>query len=265
MNYVDTKRTRHPRGPRRTAAIGRMALCGLCLLVLTSFAPFPAQAATLQISPVSITLSPSTNASGLTLINPSDAPLYGQVRVFRWTQVDGDDHLVATDDLIASPPLIQIPGKSDQLVRLVKRQAAPAPVEQSYRLLVDELPGPDDKSRGGVTIRLRYSVPVFIEQPAQNHAQAVLSWHIAKATDHWILTVTNAGVQHAQISTVTVYGPSGAPYVVTKGLLGYVLAGASRAWKIELPANAAIGADSKVHASINTVPSDATLTLGSAE
>lgn len=253
---------------RALASIGHFVLCRPLVLsftlgfaVMTSGA---AQAATLQISPVSVNFGPATNASGLTLINPSDAALYGQVRVFRWTQVNGDDQLSPTEDLIASPPLIQVGGKADQLVRLVRRQAAPAPVEQSYRLLIDELPGPEDTTGGGVTIRLRYSVPVFIE-PALPNAQAVLTWHIVHAANHWVLSVMNTGVRHAQISGVTVYSADGTPYVVSKGLLGYALAGAGRSWQVDLPGNAAISDGSKIHAMVNAVPSDATVALGSAQ
>ena len=223
-----------------------------------------AHAATLQISPVSVNFGATTNASGLTLINPSDAALYGQVRVFRWTQANGDDQLSPTEDLIASPPLIQVAGKANQLVRLVRRQSAPVAVEQSYRLLIDELPSPEDNNGGGVTIRLRYSVPVFIE-PALPDAQATLTWHLAHTAGHWILSVKNTGVRHAQISGVTVYSPDGAPYIVSKGLLGYALAGAGRSWQVDLPNNAAIVNGSKIHAMINAAPSDATVALGSAD
>jgi fimbrial chaperone protein len=71
--------------------------------------------------------------------------------------------LEATDELIVSPPLIEIPANGEQLVRLVRRTMRPIEAEQSYRLLIDEVPMPDEPTVSGVTLRLRYSVPVFIK------------------------------------------------------------------------------------------------------
>jgi fimbrial chaperone protein len=222
-----------------------------------------AHAATLQISPVLVNFGAATNATGLTLINPSDAALYGQVRVFRWAQINGEDQLTPTEDLIASPPLIQVAGKADQLVRLVRRTTSSTPIEQSYRLLIDELPAPDENNPGGVTIRLRYSVPVFVE-PSQPNQQPVLTWQLEHSAGHWVLNVLNTGVRHAQISAVTVLGTTGTTYTISKGLLGYALAGAGRSWQVPLPNDASIANGSKIHAMINAVPSDATVALGTA-
>ncbi len=52
----------------------------LCMVTLS------AQAATLQISPVMVDLQPNESATGMTMINPGDRPLYGQMRVYRWDQ-----------------------------------------------------------------------------------------------------------------------------------------------------------------------------------
>src|SRR5579859_6455132 len=121
-----------------------------------------ARAASLQISPVMVDMSPDMNAAGITLSNPGDQPLYGQVRVFRWDQSDTDDTLEPTTDIVASPPLIQVAPHSDQLVRLVRQAHDATATEQAYRVLIDEIPRPDVATANGVTIRLRYSVPVFV-------------------------------------------------------------------------------------------------------
>lgn len=241
----------------------QLGLVGLGMVGVAVANSPSAHAATLQISPVLVSFGTATNATGLTLINPSDAALYGQVRVFRWAQIDGEDQLTPTEDLIASPPLIQVAGKAEQLVRLVRRTASATPIEQSYRLLIDELPAPDENNPGGVTIRLRYSVPVFVE-PAQADKQPILTWQLANTAGHWILSVLNTGARHAQISAVTVLGTNGTSYTISKGLLGYALAGAGRSWQVALPNDAPIANGSKIHAMINAVPSDATVALGTA-
>ncbi len=80
-----------------------------------------AQGANLQISPVSISFQPGQNAAGIQLQNNGDTPLYGQVRVYAWDQRDGVDALTPTTQLVASPPIIEIAGKSAQTIRLVRR------------------------------------------------------------------------------------------------------------------------------------------------
>jgi fimbrial chaperone protein len=210
-------------------------------------------AATLQISPVMVELAAGDNASGLTLRNPGDKPLYGQVRVFKWSQANGEEILAPTQDIVASPPLIQIPAQAEQLVRLVRPSMQPANAEQSYRLLIDELPEPDAKLADGVTIRLRYSVPVFVE-PAGPPRLPELIWSISRAAQGWQLGVENAGAHRAQISAIELVDASGKAYVLNKGLLGYALAGQHRQWPITLPSDAEIGGEMTVRAAVNASP-----------
>ncbi|WP_336604471.1 molecular chaperone, partial [Burkholderia pseudomallei] len=95
------------------------AHCWLAALTLAG-AVAPASGATLQISPVTIEMAADNPAAGVTLSNPGARPVYGQVRTFRWTQEQGDDMLAPAPELVASPPLVQIGGQGEQLVRLVR-------------------------------------------------------------------------------------------------------------------------------------------------
>ncbi|MGG2419728.1 fimbrial biogenesis chaperone, partial [Ralstonia pseudosolanacearum] len=119
-------------------------------------------AATLQISPVVVEMAAGQQASGILLRNPGATPLYGQVRAYAWDQRDGDDLLLATDTLQASPPIIQVPPQGEQLVRLVRPGAMSgdaAANETAYRLIIDEIADPAAPIVNGVVLRLRYSVP----------------------------------------------------------------------------------------------------------
>jgi fimbrial chaperone protein len=86
-----------------------------------------AYGANLQISPVSISFQPGQNSAGIQLQNNGDTPLYGQVRVYAWDQRDGIDALTPTTQLVASPPIIEIAGKSAQTI-------GAAPAQQSVTL-----------------------------------------------------------------------------------------------------------------------------------
>jgi len=222
-----------------------------------------AHAATLQISPVMVDLQANENAAGITLRNPGDQPLYGQVRVFRWDQANGDDTLTPTGDVVASPPLVQIAGQADQLVRLVQiAHAAPTqpPAEASYRIMIDELPQANAAPATGVQVRLRYSVPVFIE-PAGAPGQPKLSWHMMHDGQGWILSVNNTGAKHAQIARVRVVSQAGKVYDINPGLLGYALAERTRQWQVPIPLDADLSGKVTVQASVNSEPIVATVTM----
>ncbi|GAB3788150.1 fimbrial biogenesis chaperone [Dyella agri] len=217
------------------------------------------QAASLQISPVTVDMPSNANAVGITLSNPGDRPLYGQVRVFRWGQNDKGDTLDATGDMAASPPLIQVAPRGDQLVRLVRQSVGAVTTEQCYRVLIDEIPRPDAEAANGVTIRLRYSVPIFIH-PAGAIGQPVLSWQLLRAPQGWLLRVANAGNRHGQIGKVELVA-AGKTLTLNKGLLGYVLAGRTQQWKVDLDPDATLQGPLTIRASINGRPSEAAVAV----
>lgn len=212
-----------------------------------------ARASSLQISPVMVELLPGQNASAMTLRNPGKEPIYGQVRVFRWDQAPDDDKLEASEDLVASPPLIRIEPQGEQLVRLVRRDGSAVTDERSYRVLVDEVPNLDATPGNGVNIRLRYSVPVFIE-PAGPPAPPRLSWELRRDGAQWQLRVSNAGGRRAQLVAVQLIGADGTAHEINRGLLGYVLAGRTRQWTIALDENLAARGPLKLRANLNAQP-----------
>ena len=197
-----------------------------------------ANGANLQISPVSISFQPGQNAAGIQLQNNGDTPIYGQVRVYAWDQKDGADVLTPTTSLVASPPVIEIAANSAQTIRLVRRAGAAAAngAEQTYRILIDELPR-GDSQQGNVAIRLQYSVPAFV-LPADTQAAPALEWSTFQRAGAWHLRAINNGALHAQIGATTLrLGTQNIE--LSKGLLGYALPGRSREW--QLPPDVAKG------------------------
>jgi fimbrial chaperone protein len=205
-------------------------------------------AASLQISPVIVTLSAADTAAYVHLDNVTERALYGQVRVFRWDQTIDEDVLANTDAIVASPPLIQIAAGRKQLIRLVRTDHEPIATEQAYRILIDEIPSPEDPSGTSVAVRLRYSVPLFVSPLSRS--RAVLGWDIHSSANGSYLLIRNEGARRAQIAAVEVVSGK-RRYLVSSGLLGYALAGRTRQWK--LPAGVALDARSKVrvHATVN--------------
>jgi fimbrial chaperone protein len=212
----------------------------------------PAAAASLQISPVLINLRASQAAGGINLQNQGERPLYGQVRVYAWEQRGGEDILTPTDELVASPPIMEVAPKSSQTIRLVRRGGAVPGPERAYRLLIDEIPRGDEPG-SGVAIRLQYSVPVFVA-PADAAAAPALVWTVVRRDNAWMLELKNGGGLHAQVGAATLVDGTGKEYELSRGLLGYALAGRERAWRLPLAPATRLSGAMTVRANVNARP-----------
>lgn len=231
----------------------RMRLWHWIVVALLALAGAGAGAASLQISPVMITLRAGQGASGLNMQNMGETPVYGQVRVYLWQQKDGDDVLTPTQDVVASPPIIQIGAKSSQVIRLVRRSEQLPGAELCYRILIDEIPKDENGPAVGVDIRLRYSVPMFV-LPADERGAPALAWAVSKKDGHWLLRVRNSGKQRAQIGALELNNAAGQQFVIAPGLFGYVLAGRVREWRLPTPDDADLNGTLAVKANINSRP-----------
>jgi len=208
------------------------------------------QGANLQISPVTLNFRAEQGAAGINLQNLGDQPMYGQVRVFAWDQRDGEETLAPTQELVASPPIVEIAANSRQTIRLVRAQAGPVAQEKTYRVLIDEVSRDDDTGRSGVDIRLRYSVPVFV-LPAGAPGKEVLDWQVFRNKGEWMLRIRNSGNFHAQIGAMTFTNQAGKEFVISKGLFGYVLAARMRVWRLPVGGEAELDGPLSIAVNVN--------------
>lgn len=194
-----------------------------------------AHAASLQVAPTSVVVQARENASGLTLSKTGNANLHAQVRVYRWTQVDGEDRLEETREVAVSPPMIKLAAGAQQLVRII-RLGAPGQAEASYRVIVDELPvdagGDGGAAKPGLQFALRYSVPVFLMPAGAGGVAPDLHARMVDDGGRRWLEVRNAGTGHAQLADLDFVDVAGHRTSVGAGLAGYVLAGQARRWPL---------------------------------
>lgn len=190
-----------------------------------------ASASGLQVSPIGLSLASTAQADALWLTNTGSDPVHAQVRVFRWSQVDGKDVLEPSRDLVVSPPMVTIAPGDRQMVRVIRQIAAPTGTEASYRILVDELPI-DAGDRPGLKFVLRYSVPVFLMPTDAPAVKAALQAGWENSPEGPTLRVGNTGNGHAQIADVVWHGAQGEHTVLFAGLLGYALPGSSMSWHL---------------------------------
>ncbi|MCF7749899.1 molecular chaperone [Bacillus subtilis subsp. subtilis] len=199
---------------------------------LISVASAVAHAASLQVAPTSLQLSARQNADALWISNSGTAPVQVQVRVYRWSQSDGQDRLEPTDDLQVSPPMQSLAAGQQQLVRVVRSDPQPPAAQLAYRVIVDELPALDPH-RTGMQFVLRYSLPVFV-QPGDTGTAQLQARQILLADGRPALEVRNSGRAYAQLADLAI-GSAERPQTVHPGLLGYVLGGQTMHWPLDVP------------------------------
>jgi fimbrial chaperone protein len=203
----------------------------------------PAKAGSLQVDPVLIDVTAaSATASTVTLHNAGTTPINAQVRVFRWSQANGQEKLEPTDDVAASPPVLSIGPNGKNIVRIIRQSKQPIVGEESYRLLIDQLPDLAQQKNGGINLMVRYSIPVFFG--AANKKSPTLAWSVAVKGDKVTLSARNTGDRRLRISALTLRDASGHRISLGAGLNGYALGQSTKSWIVPGHAFAAQGSAS---------------------
>ena len=172
-------------------------------------------------------LSPAAAAT-FTLHNEGTSPLNAQIRVFRWSQVNGEEKLEPTTDVVASPPIAALAPKTDYTIRIVRVSKQPVATGETYRLFVDEIPDPKSRRNRVISLVMRYSIPVFFYP--RDTTDAKLTWSIEQHGGKVLVSATNRGDRHVRISALTLHDDTGATASFGKGLTGYVLGRSTMRW-----------------------------------
>lgn len=208
-------------------AVAGQAMAQSGVLSQTPAPPASQAPAILSLSPVLVDVSAPAQSSTVRVYNDADRPVTLQVRVFRWTQQDGQDVLEPTADVVGSPPFVTLEPGIENLIRVVRIATAPLQGEESYRLVIDQLPDPEDAT-GGVGFILRFSIPVFFS--ATNAPAAAPVWSVVPTEGGYVVTVQNEGGRRLQVSNLTLASDSGTPLAEQAGLVGYVLPRSEVSW-----------------------------------
>jgi len=208
---------------RRTSLAAAAALISLALGA-------SAVAQSLTVLPVNVFFTPGQKASTMTVTNRGDREAAVQIRPYVWTQANGNDQLEATHALVVSPPIASIAPGATQLVRLILRDL-PGDREVTYRVLLDELPQPAEA--GIVNVVFRLSIPVFSRSAVR--ASPHLEFHLEREAGQVYLVGSNEGKCHDAIHDMALLTSDGTKLKPDSGASPYLLAGATRRWRIDVP------------------------------
>ena len=257
---------RNPR-PARTLAqrpplrpLLRWCLALAWLANLAALVPIARAATPLMIWPVDPMITEQQQAVAVWIENRGTSAVSLQVRVMDWSQTEGEEFLSSQKEIVASPPISVIPPGKRQMVRLIASQPVAPELEVAYRVLIDELPAPDDQAAPpeqgetgmGIRLKVRYAIPLFVygsgAQPFRaTHSQAQrsgkgkplapeLTWKTVREGKSHRLVVRNKGPGHARITAVR-WGTAAprADVTINEGLMGYVLPNSQMRWELDAP------------------------------
>lgn len=183
----------------------------------------------LSVLPVNVFLQPGEHTATLTVTNTATKPTSIQIRSYEWGQAaSGDDQLTPTDAVLASPPLVTIAPSATQVVRLVLRRS-PQNNEATYRILLDQIPGPAEP--GVVQMVLRLSIPIFALPSSRLAPQ--LHAHVERNREKWYLVASNTGSAHETLRDIALVARDGQKIPADPRVSPYVLAGATRRWALD--------------------------------
>ena len=204
----------------RAAVLAAVALCTL-----------PASAAQFTITPVRIFMTPKDRAVAVTVTNESDEEVVMQADLYTWKQkADGSDDLVLTEDLILTPPIIKLAPRARQVVRLARLTPPPGGEQQSYRLIMREVPEARSNAQIQLQVALAFSLPVFITPPG---VKRDLQCGAERAGPDTVRALcNNAGTAYTQIRALEVLDEKGAK-LAARDTGGYLLPTVKRSFDIK--------------------------------
>jgi len=184
-----------------------------------------------SVNPVRVDLTPDSAIAALKVTNQGDQPVTLQIKTLSWSQENGRDSVVASRDILASPPIFNLPAGAEQIVRVGLRITPAKDREQTYRVLFEEVLPPATTDFRGLRIALNISIPVFVTSGEE--LKAAPQWRVARTSSGVEVQVSNHGKAHYRASQLALISPSGKKIAGMEGNF-YVLPGLTRNWPVKL-------------------------------
>ena len=206
--------------PAQRSSVARNAILN-CVAAIALTASAAANAGSISVAPLKLIYTAGTVIAAVTVENSGRADALVQTETLAWTQLDGEHKLDPTDDVVAVPPIFRLAPGATQMVRVGLTRAFTETQEQTYRLMVTEVP--TAVKPGTVAVAIRHSLPIFVRTTSPAPSKLAVKRGAANT-----LAIANTGGQHLYIQGWRLRDSSGAVVAEASGP-GYLLAGAQRA------------------------------------
>ena len=203
------------------------------LIAILSLGAAGARASSFSVAPIRVEVDRAHRTGVLTLRNDSDTSVVVQVTTVAWSQdaTTGEDHYEETRDILATPPVFEVPAHGDQIVRVAMRRDADASTELPYRVYFEEVPQARTTTFNGLNVALRIGLPAFIAPAAPVNVK--VDWDAAWQADGTLrLSATNLGNVHLQVTDFDVQFGTMSTHIAGSR---YLLAGTHASWTVSPP------------------------------
>ncbi len=200
--------------------------------------PVAARAGDWRVSPIRLDLGRDAKSGAVTVANDSDDRLQVQMKAYEWTQdAEGKDRYEETGEILFFPRLMILERKEEKILRAGIRVPA-VTKEKTFRLFIEEIPGPRKAEGVNVAVAIRFGVPIFVK-PLKEEPRGEVGT-MTMSAGALLVPVNNTGNVHFVVQSVLVRGKNGAgEEIFSRELSGwYLLAGASRGYATTIPPEA---------------------------
>ncbi len=200
-------------------------------LVVLALGTPTVRATSFTVVPVRVEVSPKHLHTTLQVTNNGGEKVTVQLHPVQWLLQDGKEFERDTEDLVFNPSIFTLMPHQTQSVLVGLRQYTATAMEQTYRLILEEVPTPPPAGFTGIHTLLRLSIPLFVSPMGPSSAK--LSWSLHRTSRGITLSVENNGNAHIQIKHLALsLADSKKPIVIQNGSV-YVLPGGRKEWLVD--------------------------------
>ena len=210
------------------------------LLLLWALVSAPARAGEFVVNPIRLELGAQARSGVITVRNEGKEKLNFELAAMEWTQdATGKDVYTDTPDLIFFPKIMAIEPGQEGLIRVGSR-ALIVPVEKTYRLFIEELPGVSAPKPAGssatINVLIRFGAPVFVAPVKPSDSAEITAATLARGV--LSLSVKNTGNRHQIVEGIQLSGIDRAGNEVYALTVAdrYLLAGTTKSYTATIPA-----------------------------
>jgi fimbrial chaperone protein len=208
-----------------------------CLFAVLLGASITAQAGSLSVSPVVVTLDEKSQNAAITLKNEGTETRVVQTELLRWTQENGENIHAPSRDILINPPIATLRPGQTQIIRIGLNRKVDSVQELAYRLYISEIPPPPKEGFTGLRIALRLGLAVFVSPRAKPTDKP--DWKGARDQKGDLqLTLRNSGNRRLRLTSLEVRDPEdGRQLAELQQRQLTLLAGQARRLSMSLPSD----------------------------
>jgi fimbrial chaperone protein len=207
----------------------------ILFVLLFFFVPPIALSGEFKVTPIRLDFDRGVKSGVITVANEGADKLVVQMKAFEWTQdAEGKDQYTETNDIIFFPRIMSLEKNEEKIIRAGIRVPATTK-EKTYRLFIEEIPGPSSAEGVNVAIAIRFGVPIFVKPLKVEIKGEIERVELSRSALN-ILT-RNRGNAHFIINSINLKGKNGkGEESFSKELSGwYLLNGVSRLYTTPIP------------------------------